>query len=119
MDRERCPKCGCSWIVEMSESLLDSFKRKRAEGDPYWKTTTDAEMAEFINTWYPNGSPTHSFRAMGVEYRYCTTERFDGIGEYICPDCGARIGRWSGKELPPGYYERPYGGEPIKGEINE
>lgn len=37
--------------------------------------------------------------------------RYDGISEIECVDvkCGARYGRWSGKELEKGEQEPPYG----------
>jgi DNA-directed RNA polymerase subunit RPC12/RpoP len=36
-------------------------------------------------------------------------EQYDGISEIDCQDCGARIGRWSGKELALGEVEKRYG----------
>jgi DNA-directed RNA polymerase subunit RPC12/RpoP len=38
-----------------------------------------------------------------------TTEDYDGISEIKCNDCGARIGRWTGKELKEGELEPRYG----------
>lgn len=39
---------------------------------------------------------------------------YDGISEWRCEKCKIRIGRWSGKELKAGEWERRYGGEPVK-----
>ncbi|EKE19660.1 MAG: hypothetical protein ACD_8C00124G0009 [uncultured bacterium] len=47
----------------------------------------------------------------GVEYNYTSPERYDGISEWVCLDCGFRVGRWSGKELKDGEIEKRYGGE--------
>lgn len=44
-----------------------------------------------------------------VEYEMIHPDHFDGISEIKCLDCGARIGRWSGKELQEGEFE-PKGG---------
>lgn len=46
-----------------------------------------------------------------VEYNYSSPERYDGISEIDCKDCGVRIGRWSGKELAKGEIEKRYGGK--------
>ena len=37
--------------------------------------------------------------------------RYDGVSEWVCMSkaCGARYGRWSGKELKKGESEPPYG----------
>lgn len=52
-----------------------------------------------------------STNIVGVEYAYPCPERFDGVSEWKCLDCGFRIGRWSGKELKDGEIEKRYGGE--------
>lgn len=43
---------------------------------------------------------------MGVEYTHDNPERYDGVSEVECRDCGARFGRWSGKELAEGEAEK-------------
>lgn len=48
---------------------------------------------------------------VGVEYAHGLPERYDGISEIRCNDCGVRIGRWSGKELAEGEAEKRYGGK--------
>jgi|GEM_PF-2345445 len=45
-----------------------------------------------------------------VEYGPDDPEHYDGISEIQCQDCGARIGRWSHKELKEGECEKRYGG---------
>lgn len=44
-----------------------------------------------------------------VEYAPGSPERYDGVSEIDCRDCGARFGRWSGKELAEGEIEKRYG----------
>lgn len=34
-----------------------------------------------------------------VEYDMMHPDYYDGVSEIECRDCGARFGRWSGKEL--------------------
>ena len=34
-----------------------------------------------------------------VEYDMIHPEHYDGISEIACQSCGARFGRWSGREL--------------------
>ena len=45
-------------------------------------------------------------RHIGIEYGYGHPERYDGVSEWRCADCGARWGRWSGKVLKEGESER-------------
>ena len=46
-----------------------------------------------------------------VEYAPGSPERYDGVSEIDCRDCGARFGRWSGKELKEGEVEKRWGGK--------
>lgn len=48
-------------------------------------------------------------RMIGVEYTYDHPEHYDGISEFRCPDCGARVGRWSGKRLDDNEFEPRFG----------
>lgn len=48
---------------------------------------------------------------VGVQYAYWNPEAWDGISEFMCLKCGKRIGRWSGKELKEGEYEKRLRGE--------
>lgn len=43
-----------------------------------------------------------------VEYPHDHPEHFDGISEIQCLNCGARFGRWSGKELQPDESEKRF-----------
>lgn len=45
-------------------------------------------------------------RVIGVEYASGCAERYDGVSEWRCPDCGVREGRWSRRRLAAGELER-------------
>jgi hypothetical protein len=56
---------------------------------------------------------THCNEQMvGIEYPYNHPGCYDGISEWVCERCSIRIGRWSGKILLEGDYERPRGRTP-------
>lgn len=42
---------------------------------------------------------THYSRVIGIKYHYSHSQHDDGISEWMCPDCGFREGRWTGKIL--------------------
>ncbi|MDP3935307.1 MAG: hypothetical protein Q8Q46_03780 [Candidatus Giovannonibacteria bacterium] len=44
-----------------------------------------------------------------VEYDGMHPDHYDGVSEIMCRKCGARFGRWSGKELAKGETEKRYG----------
>lgn len=44
-----------------------------------------------------------------VEYDGMHPDHYDGISEIDCNDCKARFGRWSGKELVDGEFEKVCG----------
>ena len=60
-----CPACGVSW-----------------RGDPIPQEYRD-------KGWY--GDKTHFSRLIGVEY----PERYDGVWEWVCPDCHKRFPRFT------------------------
>lgn len=49
-----------------------------------------------------------------IEYDHGIPEHYDGISEIDCLDCGAHIGRWSGKELEEEEKEKRFGQNMIK-----
>lgn len=69
-------------------------------------------MADVLRT--ENGEPQcpscKGRRFIGVEYRG-TADDYDGVSEWVCEGCGARWGRWTGRELIAGDHERRYGGD--------
>jgi predicted nucleic-acid-binding Zn-ribbon protein len=44
-----------------------------------------------------------------VEYDMMHPDHYDGVSEIKCVKCGARFGRWSGKELGRGETEKRFG----------
>lgn len=46
-----------------------------------------------------------------IEYAWDHPEHYDGVSEVVCRDCGVRIGRWSGRVLKDGEFEKRYGGK--------
>ena len=44
-----------------------------------------------------------------VEYWYDNPNRYDGISEISCKDCGKRYGRWTNNVLKENEFEPPYG----------
>lgn len=53
------------------------------------------------------GGRSHLCRVIGIEYSGGT---YDGVSEWMCPDCGYRQGRWSGRTLADDEFEPPFGG---------
>lgn len=60
---------------------------------------------------YPEGQ-THFSRVIGVEYAYDNPNHYDGVSEWVCPDCKYREGRWTGRELAEGELEPRFGETP-------
>ena len=50
-------------------------------------------------------------RVVGVEYPYGHKDRYDGVSEWRCPDCGTREGRWTGEVLTGDATEPRHGGD--------
>jgi hypothetical protein len=48
------------------------------------------------------GNATHFSLVVLVDYSHLG---YDGAGEYMCPNCGSRWGRWSGRILKDGESE--------------
>lgn len=51
---------------------------------------------------------------VGLEYLHSEPGHYDGVSEWLCENCGIRIGRWSGRVLVGDDYERPYGRDDAK-----
>lgn len=50
-------------------------------------------------------------RLIGVEYPYGHKDRYDGVSEWKCPQCGLRVGRWTGRVLADDETEPRWGGQ--------
>ena len=48
---------------------------------------------------------------IGIEYAYGHANRYDGVSEWRCEECGTRWGRWTGKILKEGECEERFGGQ--------
>jgi hypothetical protein len=57
------------------------------------------------------GGKTHYSLVIGIQYDYNSPQHYDGISEWMCPFCGYREGRWTGRELKDGELEPRYGGK--------
>ena len=55
------------------------------------------------------GCPCPEDKIVLMEYGYDHPERYDGISEITCTECGKRVGRWSGKVLLEGEVENRFG----------
>jgi len=45
------------------------------------------------------GGSHHFSRVIGVEYGYNHPGHWDGVSEWMCPDCGARVNRFTGEYI--------------------
>jgi len=63
----------------------------------------------YIDEGFYEPGLTHYSRLIGVEYSVIHPAHFDGVSEWLCPDCGVRVGRWSGRVLVGDDYERRFG----------
>lgn len=43
---------------------------------------------------------------VAIEYSWDSPEHYDGVSEIQCNDCHVRFGRWTGKELAEGEWEK-------------
>ena len=68
-----CPKCKSDW---RSGRIPPEYVAKGYYGEP-------------------TEEPRYFSRLIGVEL----PEKYDGISYWVCPDCGTRWDRWTGKEM--------------------
>jgi hypothetical protein len=72
-----CPACGSSWDAGNIFTVL--------RGQDWCKDKSDAELRRYIEDHY---SPPFKFsRLVGVEYSYDHPKHYDGVSEWMCPDC--------------------------------
>ncbi len=91
-DSRYCPKCDADWRSSEipRESLAKGYyghespcERKRA-----W----DADYSESTPCTCP---PRFFSRLVGIEI----PGKYDGVSEWMCPDCETRWDRWTGEQL--------------------
>ena len=75
-----CPKCAADWD---GGDIFTAFRPQE-----WCAAKTDEELREYIRTSY---SPPYKFsRIIGIEF----WDKYDGVWEYMCPDCEARFPRF-------------------------
>lgn len=80
----KCPECGADWCAG------DIFDVLRAQD--WCKIISDDGLRELIEKSY---SPPYKFsRIVGIEYAYDHPQHYDGVSEWMCPDCKHRWPRF-------------------------
>lgn len=96
---EACPVCNVSWLgEEIPDGLI-------AHAPGYYDTREKAEKAAKHYGWTPENKECFRTNVTGIEY----LGQYDGVLEWRCNVCQARIGRFSGKVLADGEMDNPYG----------
>ena len=73
-----CPNCGSSWDAG------DIFDTLRTQD--WCKHLSDEQLQAEIEVMY--GPPPHKYsRLVGVEYAHDHPQHYDGVSEWMCPDC--------------------------------
>ena len=94
-ERRYCPNCGADWRAQQipEESVRKGYygHREPCQAKHEWDDHFDPN----VSCTCP---PRFYTRLAGVEY----THGYDGVSEWVCPDCGGRWSRWTGKELKHG-----------------
>lgn len=96
-----CPNCGADLrgdpIPEESLHFYNNGPRGELIHSAEEYTAVRAQIED---------ETTHYRRVIGVQYR----SGYDGVSEWLCPDCGCREGRWSGRILVDDELEPRFGG---------
>lgn len=79
-----CPECGANWDAG---AIFDTLRLQ-----DWCKDKTDAELHAYIEAHY--GPPYRFSRLVGVEYAYDHPQHYDGVSEWMCPDCKHRWPRF-------------------------
>jgi len=70
-----------------------------------------AEQAAESYGWTKENKLHPGKDVVGIQYPYNHSEHYDGVSEWQCMLCKARIGRWTGKVLADGESEKRFGVE--------
>ncbi len=98
-----CPVCEITWEGgEIPDGLI-------AANPEHYNTREKAEEAARSYGWTPENKAKFGANVIGVEYSWDDPNHYDGVSEWRCTSCGARIGRWSGKVLGDKEAEQPFG----------
>jgi hypothetical protein len=88
-----CPKCGNTWDGEL---ILDTFLQMKADGNNFYRDKSDEEIRKSVVENY--GSVDRKWgREIGIEI----LGGYDGIAQWLCPDCNTKFDRWTGEEIKP------------------
>ena len=73
----QCPECGANWD---GGDIFTVLRRQE-----WCKDKTDEELQIYVQQCY---SPPYKFsRIVGVQYSYDHPDHYDGVSEWMCPDC--------------------------------
>ena len=105
-DRSYCNQCGGFW-EDPREIPVVLFEENRRE----YPTMEKAEEAAANYGWTKDNHLKPGKDVVGIQYSPRHPEHYNGISEWQCMLCRARIGRWTGKALADGESEKRFGGE--------
>lgn len=105
-EMKQCPKCKATWEDprgEIPEVLFKEVKRR-------YDTMEEAEAEARDYGWTPENGLRFSHNVVGIQYPHLHPQAYDGVSEWVCGECGARIGRWTQKILAEDESEQRFGG---------
>lgn len=88
---EKCPECGAQWQGDL---IVDTFKAYRDAGKEFYAGKTDEEIEADVIRFY-GGLDRRWSNLIGVEVQ----GKYDGVSEWLCPDCGSKWDRFTNKKL--------------------
>lgn len=80
-------------LIAANPTFYDSREKAERIAAEYWG-------------WTPENDQRFSRYVLGVEYPMDNHYHIDGVSEWQCLHCNARIGRFSGRILQKGEYEK-------------
>ena len=95
-DALECPECHSDW--RSSEIPRDSLaKGYYGHKAPCQKLR---EWDEGYDENVPCTCPVRWYsRLIGIELPYGHPDYYDGVSQWLCPDCGAKWNRWTGEVI--------------------
>lgn len=104
-EQRRCKACGGSWS-EDRDIATQFYEENRA----MYPTRESAEAAAEMFGWTKENQLCAGKNVVGIQYSHRNPNHYDGVSEWHCMLCKARIGRWTGKILSDGEWEPRFGG---------
>jgi hypothetical protein len=102
-EHDKCPNCGTPW-VEDRDIATYLFEEMRGK----YPTREEAEEAAEMYGWTEENQKAFGKDVVGIQYSHRHPQHYDGVSEWQCGKCNARIGRWSGKVLADDESEKRY-----------